>query len=127
MKIYVLGNTLVKEDGVAVGLIPQLRKRLPHYEFILVDPTENWTPDEDKPLVIIDTVLGIEKVSVYNNLDIFAQNKAVSVHDYDLFLHLQLLKKLGKLPKKLVIIGVPQMHHPGENLIDQVINLLNNS
>src|SRR3989344_5934623 len=127
MKIYVLGNTLVKEDGVAVGLIPQLRKRLPHYEFILVDPTENWTPDEDKPLVIIDTALGIEKVSVYDNLDVFAQNKAVSVHDYDLFLQLQLLKKLGKLPEKLVIIGVPQIHHSGENLIDQVIDLLNNS
>ena len=124
MKIFVLGNTLVKEDSTAVELLPLLKQQLPEYEFILVDPTENFTPNSDAPLVIIDAVKGIDKVQVYDNLDVFASAKAVSVHDYDLLLHLQLLKKLGKLPEKLVIIGIPQVKVT-DDLVNHVTKLLN--
>jgi len=123
MKIYVLGNTLIKKDATAVNLVPALQKELPQHEFLLVDPTESFNPDPDKTLIIIDTVLGIKKVQTYEDIDVFTKNKTVSVHDYDLILHLQLLKKLDKLPKKMVIIGVPQIRATA-SLVDQVIVLL---
>lgn len=103
--------------------MPILQRSLPQHEFVLIDPTENFTPDPNLPLVIIDTVLGIDQIKIFANLDLFVQNKAVSVHDYDLFLHLQLLKKLGKLPKKMMIIGIPP-NIPAKALADDVIGLL---
>ncbi len=105
MKIYVTGNLLIKNDNLPLKLIPQLKKAFPKYEILEIDPNEDFIPEENS--IIIDTVVGIDQVTLFTDLDHFADHKLISPHNYDLGLHLKLLKKIGKIGK-LKIIGVPQ-------------------
>lgn len=108
MKAYVLGNPLVKGDSLPVLMIAEFRKAFPEIEFSETDPTEELTPEEGS--VIIDTVAGITECTWFDGLDSFAQTAHVSVHDYDLYLHLRLLEKLGRLPA-IRIFGIPANPH----------------
>ena len=105
MKVYIAGNPFVKGDSLPLTLLPQLKEAFPHLSFEEVDPNENFVPEERS--IIIDTVKGIGDVRWFNSLDDFMKTKSVTAHDYDLGLHLQLLKKLGKV-RQLQIIGIPQ-------------------
>jgi len=55
---------------------------------------------------LIDTVFGIERARIFDDLKNFENSPRVSLHDFDLLSHLRYLRKLGKL-KKIKIIGVP--------------------
>ena len=103
MKIYVSGNKLVKKDSLPLKIMPKLRKHFPEIEFKELDPTENL-PSEN--LIVIDTVLGIDKVKLFSDIDSFKSGSSYSVHDYDLLFELKLNKKLGKL-KNIKILGIP--------------------
>lgn len=106
-KIYVLGNPLVPEDSTALKILPQLKKKFPEIEFIVVDPNDNFPPKKEKDLIIIDTVLGIKKLMILDLDDFKKQEKTpLSPHDYDLLFHLLLLKKTKRLDK-VKIIGLP--------------------
>lgn len=107
MKIYVLGNLLINQDSLPLKILPELKKALPQVNFIEIDPSENFEPELNQPLIIIDSVVGIKKITIFADLDQFSRIKFVSLHDYDLLLHLKLLKKIKKLPGKLFIIGLP--------------------
>lgn len=72
--------------------------------FVVVDPNEEWDVPED--IVVIDTVMGIEKVTVLNGLEKFVAAPRVTMHDFDALAQLRYLQKLGKI-KKVTIIGVP--------------------
>ena len=102
MKIFFFGNEIISSDSLPTQLIPDISKQFPEIQFIQADPTENWYRDE-KELVIIDTVVGIEKVTVFNSLDSFEQQTRVTPHDYDLYMDLQLLIKAGKVRKITII------------------------
>lgn len=118
MKIYVFGNPLVKEDSVPLGLLPDLKKLFPKVTFIITDPNENFPPKNEKDLVILDTVKGIKKPTLFN-LDDFekTKNTPVSPHDYDLLFHLLLLKKLKKIDS-IKIIGIPSIFKGRTLLLD---------
>jgi Ni,Fe-hydrogenase maturation factor len=103
MKIYVSGNKLVKKDSLPLKIMPKLRKHFPEIEFKELDPTENL-PSEN--LIVIDTVLGIDKVKIFSDIDSFKSASNYSVHDYDFLFELKLNKKLGKL-KNIKILGIP--------------------
>ena len=103
MKIYVSGNKLVKKDSLPLKIMPKLRKHFPEIEFKELDPTENL-PSEN--LIVIDTVLGINKVKIFSDIDSFKSAINYSVHDYDFLFELKLNKKLGKL-KNIKILGIP--------------------
>jgi hypothetical protein len=105
MKIYLVGNRSVDSDSTPVKLKRDLIRFFPGVEFVETDPAENFIPAEDS--VIIDTVAGLDEVKLFDNLSDFVSGHDVSVHDYDLYLHLRLLIKLGKLVN-LRIIGLPQ-------------------
>lgn len=105
MNIYVLGNPLVKDDSLPLKLIPFLRKGFPEYNVLEIDPNEDFIPEENS--VIIDTVVGIDKITLFTDIDQFTGHKLISPHDYDLGFHLKFLKKMGKI-KNLKIMGVPQ-------------------
>lgn len=105
MDVYIFGNPDLKEDSLPIKLIPELKKQFPSHRFIVKDPNEEWEIPEE--LVIIDTVLGIDKVTIFDDLKQFASTPRVSLHDFDAFTNLLYLQKLGKL-KKIKIIGVPQ-------------------
>jgi Ni,Fe-hydrogenase maturation factor len=106
-KIYVIGNPLIKEDSVPLKLLPGLKKLFPKIEFENADPNENFPPENEQELFIVDTVMGIDKVMHLDITDLKDINKTpISPHDYDLLLHLLLLKKMGKI-SKAVIFGLP--------------------
>jgi Ni,Fe-hydrogenase maturation factor len=103
MKIYVSGNKLLKKDSLPLKILPKLKKYFPEIEFAELDPSENL-PSEN--LIIVDTVVGIDRVKTFFDVDSFKSGSNYSVHDYDFFFELKLNKKLGKL-KNIKILGVP--------------------
>jgi Ni,Fe-hydrogenase maturation factor len=105
--IYLFGNPLVETDCLPLLIADRLKKRFPMISFYIIDPNENLTPDTNGELIMIDTVVGIDKVAVIHNIDQLADEPKYSLHDFDLGFQLKLLKKIGIL-KKVTIFGVPQ-------------------
>lgn len=104
--IYVFGNDDVQQDSLPGKLIPHLKQQFPDINFIHADPTENWHQGE-KNIVIIDTVEGIKDVTLFDSLDSFQQQtNQTSLHDYDVYTDIALMKKIGKITLAK-IIGVP--------------------
>jgi len=105
MTVFVFGNPDIKGDSLPLKILPELRKRCPEIDFQMKDPNEDFELPEDA--VIIDVVAGLKEVSIFDSLDDFQPPPRLTLHDFDLFSYLQLLKKLGKLPSKIKIIGLP--------------------
>jgi hypothetical protein len=102
--ICVFGNPDLEMDSLPIRLLPALKNSFPDIDFIVLDPNEEWKiPDE---MVMIDTVVGIKELTVFNDLKFFVEAPRVSVHDFDAFFNLIYLQKLGKL-KKIKIFGIP--------------------
>ena len=120
MTVFVFGNPTVTQDSLPLKLLPRLRKKFPDIQFIHADPTENWWQGE-KELVIIDTVQGIDNVTVFDSLDEFEKQSRITPHDYDLYMDLRILKKLGKV-KKVKIIGITIGQ--SKQLIQQVVDVI---
>jgi Ni,Fe-hydrogenase maturation factor len=104
LMVYVAGNPLVREDSIPLRLMKRLQKKFPDLVFRELEPTDNM-PDE-KDLTIIDTVIGIDKVTVITDIEKIVTGKVYSLHDFDLGFNLKLMKKMGKL-ESVSIIGVP--------------------
>lgn len=121
MKVYVVGNSLVKEDSLPLKLLPKLRKEFPNVVFEEADPNENFVPADGS--VIIDTVQGIDDVRWFDTLDEFIITNSVSPHDYDLGFHLRLMLKLGKI-RKVKILGIP-FEQTADEIIEKLFQLLN--
>jgi len=101
--IYVFGNLLVREDSLPLKLIDKLRKEFPSLQFKEFDTVEDLELEE---LNIIDTVKGIKKVELIEDVDKIITDKIYSMHDFDLGYNLKLLKKM-KMIDKVRIFGVP--------------------
>lgn len=104
--VYVLGNSEESLDQEAVRLIPELMKSFPHINFIHFDPTEEFPENTSDKLILMDTVIGLDKVTTFNNIDYWKLSPRVTVHDYDLPIMLGILKKIGKI-RNITIIGIP--------------------
>jgi len=105
-KILVFGNPRVKTDSVPLKILPKLKKQFPEIKFKAMDPTEIIKQNEEQ-LWILDTVQGVNDVTIIDNPSVFTSHTALSVHNYDLALDLKLLLKLGKV-KKIKVIAIPQ-------------------
>ncbi|MEK7583631.1 MAG: hypothetical protein AAB490_00155 [Patescibacteria group bacterium] len=120
-QVSVFGNPDLPADAMPVSLLPELRKRFPDIEFIHQDPNEDCTPPES-PWIIIDTVKGIPGVRLITDADLIQVKKRLTLHDYDLGMHLTLLKKI--YPKlQLRIIGIP-LGSSREEVLPEVVRLL---
>ena len=95
-------------DNAAIKLAEKLKSKIEGIEFVFVKPNEDLPFVNEKNVVLMDVVRGIEEVTLLdeNNLNNLKVDKGVSVHDWDLGFQLKYLKKLGKL-KKVTIIGLP--------------------
>ena len=121
MKIYVFGNPLVAEDSLPIHILPQLQKQFPDIDFVVVDPNENFPPEGERDLIILDVVKGISEVMLLDYSDLAKIEKSpISPHDYDLLLHLLLLKKMGKI-NKVKIIGTPQTSYDKKAIFEHVL------
>ena len=130
MQISIFGNPDLPIDAIPVVLIEPLRKAFPDIEFIHQDPNEECVPPEaakkgGEPWHIIDSVKGISNVTIITDLDLLQIKKRLTMHDYDLGMHLTLLKKIYP-DLKINIIGVPQLMEKKEAL-QKVAHILKTS
>ena len=102
--IFIFGNQELEMDSLPLRILPGLRHAFPSINFEVKDPNEEW--NVPKELTIIDTVVGLKKVKVFEDLDSFDSAPRLTMHDFDALANLRYLKKLGKL-KEVKIIGVP--------------------
>jgi hypothetical protein len=105
MIIYIFGNPDLQFDSLPLRILPKLREKFPKIKFVIKDPNEEWDFLE-KYLYIIDTVVDIKKVTIFKDISVFKKSPRFSLHDFDLYADLMLVKKIGKLPD-CVIIGIP--------------------
>ncbi|KKU84965.1 MAG: hypothetical protein UY14_C0038G0009 [Parcubacteria group bacterium GW2011_GWA1_47_9] len=104
MTVFVFGNAALEQDSLPLCILPELQKKFPQIEFRALDPNEEW--DAPKEMIVIDTVMGIKDITVFDGLEQFSAAPRVSLHDFDAYANLRLLSKLDKL-KSIKIIGVP--------------------
>ncbi|MBI5465925.1 MAG: hypothetical protein HY974_01395 [Candidatus Kerfeldbacteria bacterium] len=120
MTVFVFGNPDLPFDSLPLRLLPALKREFPNVNFVVRDPNEDWEVPAE--LILIDTVEGINKVSVLTDLDEVTTSPHLTLHDFDVGLHLKYLKKLGKL-KQVTIIGLPPTLAEAEALPAVVTNL----
>ena len=101
IKIYTLGNPLLKEDRLALEVAEELRGRLEGFEFVEFDPVETVEGDT----WFMDVVKGIKDVQLIDR-ECFERERIYSLHDLDLSYMLSLLKKLGKI-HSFKLIAIP--------------------
>ena len=101
--IYVAGNPLIETDSLPVEMMRELQREFPDIRFLEFDPTEEFPKQS---MIILDTVIGIDKVKIIEDIDKIVSEKAYSLHDFDLGYNLKLMKKMGKI-SDIKIIGVP--------------------
>ena len=120
-QIWIFGNPDLKQDSLPLAILPDLKKNLPHINFIVKDPNEEW--DLPKHLTIIDTIHGIKEITVFTSLKDFSIVPRLTMHDFDLLTNLRWLSKLNKLPP-FTIIGLPQKAEK-EKTITTITKILN--
>ncbi len=108
---------MLKEDSLPLRLVPGLARMFPHIEFIEFDPNDDMEK-EGRNLNIIDTVQGIDKVTLLTEKDIdrLEAQRIWSMHDFDLAHSLKLLKKLHAIDT-VRIFGVPMSMRKEEALL----------
>ncbi len=104
--ICFLGTQIEATDALPLSLIERIKEEFPEDVIIHYDPTEELESANTNRIILIDTVMGIDSITVFASAEHFLLSPRVSVHDYDLPLTLGLLRKLGKLPE-VKIIGIP--------------------
>lgn len=118
--IYVFGNPDIEMDAVAPALLPSLCALFPKENFVFRDPNEDWDIPDD--LIVLDVVVGIDQVTLFEGLESFTASAHVSVHDFDAYANLRFLQKLGRL-KRVRIIGIPSGMGK-DDALDSVAELL---
>lgn len=104
MVIYIFGNQDLDFDSIPFKILGDLKINFPDIEFVVKDPNEEL--GDEKEITLIDTVHGIEKVTLYSGLNEFENSPNLTMHDFDALANLKLLEKLGKITK-ITIIGIP--------------------
>jgi Ni,Fe-hydrogenase maturation factor len=125
MKVYVFGNEDLAEDKCAFEVAGKLTGKIENVDFAKVKPNEDVPFIDEKFVVILDAVQGIEKVTEIkdDDLDKLILPPRSSVHDFDLGFQLRYLKKIGKLGK-VTIIGLPMQEEIDYFLIQSILRKL---
>lgn len=119
-QVWLFGNPDFAPDALPLKLKADLQSHLPDFEFVIKDPNEEW--DLPQKLIIIDTVQGIDKITIFNSLEQFQNTPRLTLHDFDLLTNLKWLAKLKKLPP-LLIIGLP-MKAQKQKALDKISEIL---
>jgi len=100
------GNPVVRGDELALSLIEPLSRAFPEHEFAEGNVDELGELARERELVLIDVVKGIGRVTVFEDVDAFAEAPRITMHDADLGTELKLLEKAEMLGK-IRVIGIP--------------------
>jgi len=125
MKVYVFGNEDLIEDKRAFEVAEKLEGKIENVNFVKVKPNEDVPFIDEKFVVILDAVQGIEKVTEIkdDDLDRLVLPPRSSVHDFDLGFQLKYLKKIGKLGR-VTIVGLPMQGEVDYFLIQSILRKL---
>ena len=125
MNIYVFGNEYVAADKRALEAARELEDTIEGISFVFVNPNEDVPFVNERQVVILDTVQGIQDVALVegDGLDELTLSPRGSVHDFDLAFQLRYLKKLNKLGE-VTIIGIPQEGEVDYLLIQSILRKL---
>jgi hypothetical protein len=125
MTIFVFGNPDSVLDNIVFQVLPQLKSDFPQIKFQIISPNADLPFAGHKSAILLDTVAGIDTVTLLNDsdLDKLITQTGTSAHDYDLGFQLKYLKKLNLLPK-LTIICLPQNKRPNYDLIHSTFKKL---
>ena len=104
--VLVVGNALLTDDSHAIRIIHRIQDTFPDTAFIPWDPTEDFPSTVSGDILLIDSVVGIDTVTVYHSLKSFAVSPRNTVHDYDIPLAVGIQQKLGII-RQVTIIGIP--------------------
>ena len=108
MKVYVFGNEDLSFDNRAITIAGKLKGSIERCEFVNVKPNQDLPFVDEKNVVILDTVEGIDDVKIIEDGDLknLSVEGKTTAHDFDLGFQLKYLKKIGKLGK-VTIVGLP--------------------
>ena len=107
MNILVFGNPDYPQDNVAIEVSEKLSD-IPSISFQYINPNSDLPVSENKCIYILDTVMGINTITLFTDKDIdkLVLSPRTTTHDYDLGFQLKYLSKIGRL-KSVHIIGLP--------------------
>ena len=100
------GNPDLENDSMPFRVEKYLKKKMRKVEFAHEDPNGDCEPPPDGEWIIIDSVQGISTPKIFREVDDIILSKSLTMHDYDLGMHLKLLKKIHP-DISVKIIGVP--------------------
>lgn len=120
MTVVVIGNPDIRGDSLPLRILPELQRRFPAIRMLVWDPNEEWGFGERA--IVIDTVFGIDRVTVFPDLTAFLAPPRITTHDADALLVLRALEKLG-IVNEVHIIGIPPTISEGE-AIEEVGTIL---
>lgn len=124
MEILVFGNRDEHTDDLALKVSYKLAST-PKISFKIIEPNSDLPLSKNGTINIIDTVYGIDKVTLITekNIDQLIPPPRTSAHDYDLGFQLKYLKKLGMI-NKINIIGLPFSGEIDYDLIHSILRKL---
>jgi hypothetical protein len=118
--VIVFGNPDLPMDSLPLRILPELKKRVPGADFLVLDPNEEFPELDD--FMVIDTVQGIDEVTIFKDLKNFASAPRLTMHDFDAIAYLRYLEKLGKI-QQVTVIGVPTTYDESR-AIAEVVSML---
>jgi len=123
MTIYVFGNPLVPGDSGPERMLVNLKEKFSEHKFTITDPNDSFPPLNERNPVIFDTIKKLSQPHLFRFEDLISNGTPlISGHDYDLFVHLSLLKKLGRIDS-VTIIGMPEVEHISSQLAEKLIKI----
>ena len=122
-KIFCFGNEHFPGDERALEIANHLS--YPGYEFVPMLRPEDLLQTKDD-LWILDTVKGIDKVQLLNDINDLELTPSSTCHDLDLGFYLKLMEASGQV-QKVNIIGIPFGEADIQAVICEIKKLLSNS
>lgn len=99
MKVIVFGSGY--DNNIAYKISTDIETFEFHYG---VDPAEML---EDDHIVIMDTITGIERVTVFTDYHRDEHNHMLAEHDHDLAVFFMLMSEMG-IQKQISVVGIPE-------------------
>ena len=123
MNVYVFGNPLVPGDSGPERMLANLKEKFSEHTFIITDPNDSFPLFNERNPIIFDTIKKLSRPHVFRFEDLISNGTPlVSGHDYDLFVHLSLLKKLRRIDS-VTIIGMPEVAEVSSQLAEELIKI----
>lgn len=125
MNVYVFGNEDFEDDKIGFLVAKKTQGKVEGVNFIIVKPNEDVPFIDEKHVVILDALEGIDAVTQIddNRIDDLILPQRSTVHDFDLSFQLKYLRKLGKIGK-VTIIGLPMKGKVDYFLIQSILRKL---